>query len=523
MDPSIGVLGFALAAGGGGGGRGGEGHSMEVFDSDLDTGKEEDGVPGGEVLSDVGHDGVLSADGIIPGDAAGKPGASRNVVVVDDELKHGKEGEMDVGFQSPYDVSGYNSVHPVSCEKTPEKADPKDEIPRKRYSGVSWHKDCRQWIAQVQNLGSHIHLGSFHEEEMAARSRDLYMLKINGTSIADNLNFPIDNYLEDLSAIEALSEAELTQLVKAGIAPRHAGVNDRTRPHWLIGKRIVVWWEAEGHWYAGRVMEYAPEHMESTPTPTLGPSAVKAPEAPVQRPFRVEYEDGDSIWHNWHEEKFKLLPGSKREAMREYRQTHEGILMVKHPTPRPVQQKRRGSGRGASTPKKTKPAEGIRQEETPGRRLMPGPPPIARRGRGRMRGRARGRRGGGMRQGASDADGGAADDAWPAEQDAGLPKESEQSDDNAIWEELCRFCIENISSEELTDFLVDMSLGAVSMVSGRKIAIHPQVIDVILSVSLCLCLCVCVRARARRTPRLPFVNTFNGYATPRPSNTALES
>ena len=128
-----------------------------------------------------------------------------------------------------------------------------------------------------------------------------------------------------------------------------------------------------------------------------------------------------------------------------------------------------------------------------------------------------------MRQGASDADGGAADDAWPAEQDAGLPKESEQSDDNAIWEELCRFCIENISSEELTDFLVDMSLGAVSMVSGRKIAIHPQVIDVILSVSLCLCLCVCVRARARRTPRLPFVNTFNGYATPRPSNTALES
>jgi len=64
-----------------------------------------------------------------------------------------------------------------------------------QYKGVSWHKRDQKWMAQIKINGKKKYLGYFTIEEDAAKAYDKAALEHFGEYA--NLNFPIEDYLED--------------------------------------------------------------------------------------------------------------------------------------------------------------------------------------------------------------------------------------------------------------------------------------------------------------------------------------
>jgi hypothetical protein len=56
------------------------------------------------------------------------------------------------------------------------------------FKGVTWHKDCQKWLAQINFDRQHFNLGVFETKEEAARARDRAALKYHGEFAT--LNFP---------------------------------------------------------------------------------------------------------------------------------------------------------------------------------------------------------------------------------------------------------------------------------------------------------------------------------------------
>lgn len=64
-----------------------------------------------------------------------------------------------------------------------------------RFLGVNWHKKSSSWRAAIGSRDTYIHLGLFADEEVAAETRDVAMVKHYG--VAAKLNFPdkLNEYL----------------------------------------------------------------------------------------------------------------------------------------------------------------------------------------------------------------------------------------------------------------------------------------------------------------------------------------
>lgn len=56
------------------------------------------------------------------------------------------------------------------------------------YVGVSWHKKCKRWRAEINAKGRKIHIGMFKNIEDAARAYDAMALRLHGKWA--RLNFP---------------------------------------------------------------------------------------------------------------------------------------------------------------------------------------------------------------------------------------------------------------------------------------------------------------------------------------------
>lgn len=57
-----------------------------------------------------------------------------------------------------------------------------------KYLGVRWHKRDKVWIAKIAKDGKGIHLGTFRQEELAARMYDSFAKKLYGKDA--KVNFP---------------------------------------------------------------------------------------------------------------------------------------------------------------------------------------------------------------------------------------------------------------------------------------------------------------------------------------------
>ena len=77
-----------------------------------------------------------------------------------------------------------------------------------RYVGVSWAKEQRRWRAYIEHEGRSQHLGSFAEEEAAARAFDTAARRLRGDEAHGGgyagrwrLNCPTDAEARQLAAV----------------------------------------------------------------------------------------------------------------------------------------------------------------------------------------------------------------------------------------------------------------------------------------------------------------------------------
>ena len=68
-----------------------------------------------------------------------------------------------------------------------------------RFSGVCWHNQSKKWIVQIRIGGKKKHLGTFRDEEQAARAFDTYVVDNN---LDRPLNFPVAAEADDESSSE---------------------------------------------------------------------------------------------------------------------------------------------------------------------------------------------------------------------------------------------------------------------------------------------------------------------------------
>lgn len=74
------------------------------------------------------------------------------------------------------------------CTKSQNQHNQLKQKGSSKFKGVSWHRRATKWTAKLQSDGKQIHLGYFHDEEVAARAYDTKAKELFGEFAHTNLN-----------------------------------------------------------------------------------------------------------------------------------------------------------------------------------------------------------------------------------------------------------------------------------------------------------------------------------------------